>query len=67
MVDVYWLNRDACDAMPVIPASKVEEYEAQRWLTMTPEKNGNVEYEAVTNFREYLRIPTVQPDVNYGM
>jgi hypothetical protein len=53
--------------MPVMPASKVEEYEAQRWLAMSPEKNGNVEYEAVTNFREYLRIPTVQPDVNYGM
>lgn len=25
------------------------------------------EHEAVTNFREYLRIPTVHPNVNYGM
>lgn len=24
------------------------------------------ELEAVTNFREYLRIPTVHPDVDYG-
>jgi hypothetical protein len=50
-----------------MPASKAEEYEAQRWLAMPPEKIGFVECEAVTNFREYLRIPTVQPDVNYGM
>jgi len=25
------------------------------------------EEDAVANFREYLRIPSVQPDVNYGM
>lgn len=25
------------------------------------------EPEAVTNFREYLRIPTVHPDVDYSM
>lgn len=25
------------------------------------------ENEAVTNFREYLRIPTVHPDVDYSM
>lgn len=25
------------------------------------------EHEAVTNFREYLRIPTVHPDVDYGI
>jgi hypothetical protein len=25
------------------------------------------EESAVANFREYLRIPSVQPDVNYGM
>ncbi|XP_069704205.1 aminoacylase-1-like [Periplaneta americana] len=33
---------------------------------MSPgKKEGGVEHEAVTNFREYLRIPSVQPDVNY--
>lgn len=33
---------------------------------MSPgKKEGCVEHEAVTNFREYLRIPSVQPDVNY--
>jgi hypothetical protein len=30
-------------------------------------KDAGVEDEAVANFREYLRIPSVQPDVNYGM
>jgi hypothetical protein len=50
-----------------VSSAKVEEYEAQRWLAMSPEKNCAEECEAVTNFREYLRIPTVQPDVNYGM
>lgn len=25
------------------------------------------EHEAVTNFREYLRIPTVHPNVDYSM
>lgn len=29
--------------------------------------SNNDEQEAVTNFREYLRIPTVHPDVDYGM
>jgi hypothetical protein len=29
--------------------------------------SGRVEEAAVANFREYLRIPSVQPDVNYGM
>lgn len=29
--------------------------------------NKNEEHEAVTNFREYLRIPTVHPDVDYSM
>jgi len=28
--------------------------------------NKDEEHEAVTNFREYLRIPTVHPDVDYG-
>lgn len=27
----------------------------------------DIEHEAVTNFREYLRIPTVHPDVDYSM
>jgi hypothetical protein len=36
-------------------------------LAMSPYKVSEVEVEAVTNFREYLRIPSVQPDVNYGM
>jgi len=30
-------------------------------------KEGSAEEDAVANFREYLRIPSVQPDVNYGM
>jgi hypothetical protein len=30
-------------------------------------REGNAEEDAVANFREYLRIPSVQPDVNYGM
>lgn len=30
---------------------------------MSPNKDD--ENEAVTNFREYLRIPTVHPDVDY--
>jgi len=35
---------------------------------MSPGKReGSAEENAVTNFREYLRIPSVQPDVNYGM
>jgi hypothetical protein len=35
---------------------------------MSPGKREeNAEEDAVANFREYLRIPTVQPDVNYGM
>ena len=35
---------------------------------MSPGKReGNAEEDAVANFREYLRIPSVQPDVNYGM
>jgi hypothetical protein len=35
---------------------------------MSPGKReGNAEEDAVSNFREYLRIPSVQPDVNYGM
>jgi hypothetical protein len=35
---------------------------------MSPRKREGSEDEvAVANFREYLRIPTVQPDVNYGM
>jgi hypothetical protein len=50
-----------------VSAAKVEEYEAQRCSAMSPEKNREAECEAVTNFREYLRIPSVQPDVNYGM
>jgi hypothetical protein len=50
-----------------LSAAKVEEYEAQRWLAMSPEKKCGVECEAVANFREYLRIASVQPDVNYGM
>lgn len=29
--------------------------------------NDGGENEAVTNFREYLRIPTVHPDVDYSM
>lgn len=29
--------------------------------------NDNEEHEAVINFREYLRIPTVHPDVDYSM
>jgi hypothetical protein len=35
---------------------------------MSPGKReGSVEEAAVATFREYLRIPSVQPDVNYGM
>ena len=35
---------------------------------MSPGKReGSAEEDAVTNFRKYLRIPSVQPDVNYGM
>jgi hypothetical protein len=35
---------------------------------MSPGKReGSAEEVAVANFREYLRIPSVQPDVNYGM
>jgi hypothetical protein len=35
---------------------------------MSPWKTeGSAEEGAVANFREYLRIPSVQPDVNYGM
>jgi hypothetical protein len=35
---------------------------------MSPGKRArNAEEYAVANFREYLRIPSVQPDVNYGM
>jgi hypothetical protein len=49
-----------------VSSAKVAEHEEQRWLVMSPE-NCDVECEAVTNFREYLRIPSVQPDVNYGM
>jgi hypothetical protein len=30
-------------------------------------REGTAEEGAVTIFREYLRIPSVQPDVNYGM
>jgi hypothetical protein len=30
-------------------------------------KEGSAEEDAVANFREYLRIPSVQPDANYGM
>lgn len=30
-------------------------------------REGGAEEDAVANFREYLRIPSVQPDVNYGM
>jgi hypothetical protein len=63
MVDVYWLNRGEQRCL----LRKLNEYEAHRWLAMSPEKNWEVECEAVTNFREYLRIPSVQPDVNYGM
>ena len=38
------------------------------WLDMSPgKKDLGEENEAVANFREYLRIPSVQPDVNYGM
>lgn len=33
---------------------------------MASNKDGD-ENEAVTNFREYLRIPTVHPDVDYSM
>jgi len=33
---------------------------------MSSIKDGD-ENEAVTNFREYLRIPTVHPDVDYSM
>lgn len=29
--------------------------------------NKDDEHEAVTNFREYLRIPTVHPNVDYSM
>jgi len=29
-------------------------------------REGSAEEDAVANFREYLRIPSVQPDVNYG-
>jgi hypothetical protein len=40
---------------------------AQRSLAMSPEtREGSAEEDAVANFREYLRIPSVQPDVNYG-
>ena len=35
---------------------------------MSPGKReANAEEDAVANFREYLRIPSVQPDVNYGV
>jgi len=35
---------------------------------MSPgKKEGSNEEDAVANFREYLRIPSVQPNVNYGM
>jgi hypothetical protein len=35
---------------------------------MSPGKReGSAEENAVTNFREYLRIPSVHPNVNYGM
>jgi hypothetical protein len=35
---------------------------------MSPGKReGSAEEDAVANFREYLRIPSVQPDVKYGM
>jgi hypothetical protein len=51
-----------------LSAAKVEYCEAQRWIAMSPGKReGNAEEDAVGNFREYLRIPSVQPDVNYGM
>jgi len=30
-------------------------------------REGSAEEDAVTNFREYLRITSVHPDVNYGM
>jgi hypothetical protein len=40
----------------------------QRWLAMSPgRREESAEDDAVANFREYLRIPSVQPDVNYGM
>lgn len=29
--------------------------------------NKDYEHEAVTNFREYLRIPSVHPNVDYSM
>lgn len=29
-------------------------------------ENNHGEHLAVTNFREYLRIPSVQPNINYG-
>jgi len=35
---------------------------------MSPGKReGSAEEDAVANFREYLRIPSVHPNVNYGM
>jgi hypothetical protein len=35
---------------------------------MSPGKrDGSAEEDAVANFREYLRIQSVQPNVNYGM
>ena len=30
-------------------------------------REGSAEEDAVANFREYLRIPSVHPNVNYGM
>jgi len=30
-------------------------------------RQGSAEEDAVANFREYLRIPSVHPNVNYGM
>jgi hypothetical protein len=51
-----------------VSAAIVEECKAQRCLAMSAgKKEGGVEDEAVANFRAYLRIPSVQPDVNYGM
>lgn len=35
-------------------------------MSSPSQQQSQLEVTAVENFREYLKIPTVQPDVNYG-
>lgn len=35
-------------------------------MSISADRKNALDAQAVVNFREYLQIPSVQPDVNYG-